>query len=872
MRRWFAILIIVCIAAAVSPSGALAAPSEDQPAQPADTTANLDFLRQLGILAADTFDGTAEMTRGEFAQEAVRLLNEDGGAYGEQDSPYADVDSFTPGAGAILLLTQRNIISGYSDGSFRPEENMTTDAAAEAMVRLLGYSPELDRQRYSRMKAKLAFSESRPLTYADAAELFERTLESECVEYTEFGEAPAYSVQRTLLEAQFDLEERTGKVTANRFTSLEKPVRMEPGWTEISSERLLSSGWDISDLLGYQVRYFSRKNAGGEKELIYAEPVGTEIVQIDAENVIEFKSGVLRYESGRAVRTVTVPADADVIYNGQACPDYTAQQILPRQGGISLIRIGGRIETVLIEDIKDEIVSAVTRDKLYFESGEAITPGEFEEGFYQLQTRDGNTAAADSLKEGAVVSLKLSADRSLARLIVCTDTVTGTAEQISDDLVTVGGSAYQVFPYLDGGIEALQAGEQYVFSLNAYGRIMKARRLDSVYQFGYFIRQEYDARWGELRMGLLGQDGKLDFYSVSGRVRLNGSPAGIQTLFRALRGESGDEPQLIRYKLAGEGDIREVETACNHGGFTGNVLEEEAMTGLRISGSSAGAQYRYKTSTRTFNGLAPVDENTIIFFVKTNALSIQEKDFYTGSSGELVNDRFYTFDAYRVQSDSRTADAMVIYDDIGSGITNTTGVSVVLERSAAIDAEGTVREKLVMLKNNKELGYMLADGLDPEHVAGASGSGTYRLSPGDAVLFEANENGEIADIQMVYDVEEEGGNGFVYGGNTTGSLTDAAMRLLYGDVYDQKDGVLRVAKKDLKQGVQTLNQSDIEAFQGYSSCALYLCSKFRGNWKVQIGSVGDIIPYTHDPNGFSRVIVATNYGKPTAIIIYDENE
>lgn len=876
-KRWIAGILAVC---AICVSCGFAAASEEmqeEEEQKITTSANLEFLNRLGILLFDEddgFDGGAEMTRAEFAREAVLLLNENEDIYENLEIPYTDVDEYTEGVGAILLLTERNIINGYGDGTFGPDDGISTNEATVLAMRMLGYDAVGDGWNALWIRSKIGFSEDRPLTRGDAAELFERVLNAECVEYSAFGNNPNYSVKRTFLEVHFGLEKRTGKVTATRYTSLEQADGVPQGYAEIDGERYLTS-FELSDLIGYRVKYYVRENAQKESELVYAEPNGTQVTYIPAEDLLDFNQQILRYEVGSRVRNLTVPSDVDVIYNGRACPRYTAEQIKILQGSVTVLENNGKVETLIVEDIKDEVVASVLEDTVYLRSGKKITPSDYEIAYSAVDT-EGEPLAVDKMAEGLILSIMESADAEYIHIVASAQTVKGKVTVLSEDKATIEDTVYEPSPYMENEFSSIEVGRQYSFSLNAYGKIVVIKSRSAEEEFAYLLNMTASPL-GTLKLGILTQDSRLTHLPVANKLTFNGRTVSAEQLAAELQKDGKADRQLIRIRVDADGAIKQIDTAVNRGSYNGSVAELNELDGLHISCEGNGL--RYKTATKTFQGLAPLNANTIVFFVRTDsAEQLNSDNFYSGVSGYLVNDGIYTFTAYSVEGGTRAADAVVIYNKSeSSSIEETAPLSIVMERMRVVDEDGVEQTGITVLKDKKELSLMLDESIDPDNITGANAadSRTYQLSPGDAIRFAVNSKGKIGRINMVYDVADNivDGHGFSYTTSTTGSLTDLKYRLLCGDVYDIDNGILSISKKDLKAGdnVSSLLVTNMENFQSYSSCPVYLCSRNRGGWNVQVSSAAALIPYTHAPDAYSKVIVTTQYGTPILMVVYQEN-
>lgn len=81
--------------------------------------------------SADKFDGDANITRAEFAAIIVRAL----GLPSDGQSSFTDVAADAWYAGAVGMAVERGIVTGYSDGTFRPNANITRQEAMAMVAR-----------------------------------------------------------------------------------------------------------------------------------------------------------------------------------------------------------------------------------------------------------------------------------------------------------------------------------------------------------------------------------------------------------------------------------------------------------------------------------------------------------------------------------------------------------------------------------------------------------------------------------------------------------------------------------------------------------------------------------------------------------------
>jgi hypothetical protein len=107
-----------------------------------------DMASRLVIFNADTFEPNKAITRADFAEYIVRAL----GLYrqGEYQNKFTDVNTTGDRTLAILIANEYGIVTGYPDGTFRPDQKITREEAmamyqrAMKVTKLVG----VDQNRY----------------------------------------------------------------------------------------------------------------------------------------------------------------------------------------------------------------------------------------------------------------------------------------------------------------------------------------------------------------------------------------------------------------------------------------------------------------------------------------------------------------------------------------------------------------------------------------------------------------------------------------------------------------------------------------------------------------------------------------------------
>ena len=132
-------LLTLCLALAMALSCLLAAP-----AQGADLASVQGTVQALGIMTGDEngdMDLSGAITRAQFAKMLVMAspYKDSVSSVGSNYSLFSDVRRGHWATEYIRVAVEQGWVTGYSDGSFRPEETIKLEEAAASLLRLLGY-------------------------------------------------------------------------------------------------------------------------------------------------------------------------------------------------------------------------------------------------------------------------------------------------------------------------------------------------------------------------------------------------------------------------------------------------------------------------------------------------------------------------------------------------------------------------------------------------------------------------------------------------------------------------------------------------------------------------------------------------------------
>ena len=178
-KRFLAFLLAVCVAASMLV----------MPASAAGSNAAIQTATALGGLTAEQSASLgAPLTRGQAARllTAFSAYRDTGAMQGRTGRLYSDVNSDSPYAVYVRTAVQHGWMTGYSDGSFRPDAPVTLEEGCTMALRLLGYdvaklegtfpSAQLNKASTLGLRSDISCSQGQNLTLEQGTVLFYNAL------------------------------------------------------------------------------------------------------------------------------------------------------------------------------------------------------------------------------------------------------------------------------------------------------------------------------------------------------------------------------------------------------------------------------------------------------------------------------------------------------------------------------------------------------------------------------------------------------------------------------------------------------------------------------------------------------------------------
>ena len=196
-KRFLAFLLAACIACSMLVV----------PANAAASNAAVQTAVTLGGLTSEQASTlSTALTRGQLAKLLVAFsaYRESAATQGNTGTLFTDVDSGNEYAPYIRIAVQQGWLSGYTDGSFRPDNGVTLEETCTAALKLLGYdvttlsgsfpAAQLNKASSLGLRAGLSAVQGQGLTLEDATVLFYNALTASTAENQTYAATLGFTV------------------------------------------------------------------------------------------------------------------------------------------------------------------------------------------------------------------------------------------------------------------------------------------------------------------------------------------------------------------------------------------------------------------------------------------------------------------------------------------------------------------------------------------------------------------------------------------------------------------------------------------------------------------------------------------------------
>lgn len=476
----------------------------------------------------NTFRPDDSMTRAEFSK-VIYCLNGFNGMFadfGNHKVIYNDVTPEHWAFGYINTLSDFNIIGGYGDGNFGPEDAITYEQAIKVVVSMLGYDVVAQQNGgfpagyinkasqlglFKGINKKISGSEN--ATRGNIVLMLYNALDVDRMIDTELSDNENWKLFKgeTLeknLEYGLNIKILQGQVIATPVSSLVGDQVLKDNQINISGVICeFNDGRDYSGLLGRRVVAVLNKGMVEDEYIIKSIlPLSDKnrTFTLSSKDITDYSNYTYKYsiEDGKT-KTLNIPRDISVVYNGVGLNAFVAEDLEFFNGTLTLLdsQNTGTYDVLFINTYKSYIVDEVdsvnnliTFKKNRFEPEFTLSIKDDDEYKYFVSNKKNqeNYITAENatlssvplvneiskIEEGDIVSIFDSYDGKTTTLVVSNNVVSGKVETLYYDEgeVVVNGNLYSLSKYSTKewlvSKEDLELGKDVSFYIDAMGEIV----------------------------------------------------------------------------------------------------------------------------------------------------------------------------------------------------------------------------------------------------------------------------------------------------------------------------------------------------------------------------------------------------------------
>lgn len=801
------------------------------------------ILQALDIMNGDgdgNFRPDDTIKRSEVTKMAVLAMGlGDAAESAKGTSNYPDVPTSHWANGYINVATSQGLVVGYETGNFLPDKEITYAEAMTIMVRAMGYEVYATSKggfphgyiaagSNNGLTKNVQGSNTEPISRGNVAFMTVNALEAKMMEQTGFGQDATWEVtDKTLLRDVLEVEKAQGQVTAIEDTALSGDSSLEKGQIKIDNE-IYETAYNMNNLLGYRVTYYTRENDNDDMEVILAIPdknknktfsISSDLMTGIADRGSNKTINYYKNEDATTVSYVTLDSEPTLIYNGKyEALDYDLIDISGASGKVDLLDTdsNGKYDIVFVTEYENMVVEEVTStNKIVDKYGRPTLKldDENDDLSYRIMLGADELELSD-LVEYDVLSVAKSKDNLLYDIQVSRKTVEGKITGVGEDNYLIAGKEYKISPSFT---EDLSLGTEGVFYLDILGKISAVdTTVSASSNYAYLIKAHTSEATDESTFKVFTKGGKEITLTAKEKIRFNGRSGVLSAeVVESLKTGSATNTQLITYSVNSDGEIVALNTA--HDNTDTNAVDKTKFT---MNFVYENEKFNGKTNTI---GKVRLDSNTIIFDINDAA-----KDYKIGKLSMFEDGSKYNVTVFDMGEDF-VAKAIVVTDS--NLQTNAeSSIAVVSKITNATNEDDETTELLTALRDGEEIKvYAESAGVL------VKGEENKPLKAGDIIQYVTNAEGEITNIRVLFDIDEKG----------TEKEAEVAenLRIVYGKVTKKFSNSMNV----------TVNGGSVMNFQLPAGVEVYSVDTTLPKNKVSVATAGDIQAYDEEEG--NRVFV-----------------
>jgi len=831
-----------------------------------DYTKTYEKMSKLGLLSneIDYTDENAQVKRVDFIIAALKLIKFDTNS-NVTDDLFSDVDKDYYAAGYIKKGVSLGFLSGYSDGTFRPENTIALNQAVKIVVKMLGYSEIAEASggypngyltvAYDKNILKGVTVDGDGLTYKNMLKLFENVIETDIMSLEMNGETVTFEEKEdeNILSAYHDIYFDKGIVNANDVTALMNYSETSDGKVNINGTEYFSSNSGIDKKLGYATEFYYKKADDDitGTVLYFEESDKNYKTVVNYEDIVKTNSAYsfTYYDERDRKETVEVTADTNVIVNGKIKPFYDKEDLTPDYGEVTLIdnNDDNVIDVIDIFKVTDTIVvnnSSLRDGKVsisdMLDSTKVLA---FDEEDEYLLIKEGTEILPTDLVQWNIILVGRSQEGYL-KMVVSDDELSGRVSSINEgDKAIIDGAEYNISPnYIQLSekiisVNKIKTGMSATFYLDYFGSIAAVPETegDTVHYGFVFKVYEDESIDNKIFIKLLSDENKIQTFETTEKIKLNGMNVEGNIVKSTLEKTNSDDEgrkqegvrQIISYILNDEGIIKAINTV--------GATEE-----LRYEGSFT-SDYYYDFYLGTYGREFWEYEKTKTFCIYEAEEQCQVVANYSSVLSEQNKD--YTMYFYN-KDEALQVDVALRYFE-----------GEATSKSAAISADNLIvmAEKVTYGLDEDENEVRIVEAVDVKgnkhsvHVSDTSNSYVENMFnsiiPGDVFIYTTSNVGKLTGITKIFDSTRYTEYGS-QGQDSCAKGESVHGRLEYGTIHSTRANIYaRVKYVSDKNLIYEVEEGEERMIRLASSPVAIMDISNPKNIEITTGaSVSDILP------------------------------
>lgn len=879
------LLIVMCINTIVASADSSGA-----------TTLSTEVERTLAleIMIGDengSFHFSDNITRGEFSVVAIRMMNLESWAQSvvNTESEFYDVPENHFAASSISVCSELGLVNGYEDGSFRPDEPITSKEAIKIIVTLLGYETVAMRRGgypmgYIGVAASLGILKNvdyvtdEPITRGQVAQMVGLAVDVPLLENVSYGNAaPIYKIQEgeTLQSNKMHADKMgfvEGVITANGVSSIDGHETTK-GTIHVDGVEYDDPDNLYGELLGKYVELYYYETSGERKVIQSLRELRNEEMTVAADDIKSFTSDELTYyvESTGRSKTINFSDDTIFLYNGKVLNTISSLDTLkPKYGNVRVIRRNGGSDAnfVFITETESFIVdkmiagNIIKFSKGYFNGKPAMELVLDDEDYsYTFLKANGEQATLADITQDCAVTIKASKDQKLVEIVISDKKVEGVIDTIynDDDAVDINGTMYEFYTDEMGiATTEFELKDKGVFILDANNYILgTVGQVANSDTYGYVIAVEEGSSFKPSFIKLVGfertatvideddaenisydlYNKEIEVFTVADKVRYNSE-----------RYSSGDIPlaqlvgKMIIYHTDANNNIREIITPTYH-----NVVPIELTFNNEIMSFGKGS----------ITGGFRIDTNTQVVCIPK--IISQDNDFSVTQS--LVKEQTYSVQAFDVDEETCVAKAVCLYADMNYNKREIGAKEpfTLVNRVTHVNIEGEYAPRIEAIRGDKIVNDICADDVVIDNPYGGN------LIQGDLIKYSKNRDGHINYIKVYARTRE-----YKTGIHDNPQGKD---EMFYGMAYSAKIDTLDTMRNEMVDIIGVSKRGDGTDFLNFYVARKKGPQVFkfdRSSKRISAAASEEIRTYEDVGDSCSNVFIYSDYNEVQAVVIIED--